>query len=44
MTLIDALVGMGDRGAAIAAFLAFLDLCKENKLRLDANDYIEITA
>lgn len=44
MSLTDVLAGMGNRGAAIVAFLALLDLCKENKVYLDDNDFVEVTA
>jgi segregation and condensation protein A len=44
MRLMDMLVGMGNRSAAIAAFLALLDLCKENKVLLDENNFVDINS
>jgi chromatin segregation and condensation protein Rec8/ScpA/Scc1 (kleisin family) len=35
---------MGNRSAAIAAFLALLDLCKENKVLLDENNFVDINS
>jgi segregation and condensation protein A len=44
MSLVDMLAGMGNRGEAIVAFLALLDLCKENRVYLDTDDCVEVTA